>query len=474
MEPKKIFFDSKWRETDDVIEVKNPYDGSTIAKVYKANSESVESAINSAYASKKKIASLSSKERSDILYKISTLIENNFEEFAKTISLESGKAIKFARDEVGRAIETFKFSAEEAKRVGGELVNVDAAANGKNRFGYYKRYPVGVVGAITPFNFPLNLVAHKVGPAIAAGCPIILKPASSTPLTAIKLVEVILEAGFPEEGINILVGSGTTIGNAIVESDKVNKITFTGSPEVGLQIKAKSGIKKVTLELGNNGPVIIHKDANLSKAIPRCVIGGFANSGQVCISVQRIYLHESIYDEFKDMYVKHVESIGVGNQLDENTIVGPMIDINEAQRIEKWVDEAKEQGAKVLVGGKRDGSVYYPTVLENCSSEMKVVKEEVFAPVVSLFKYNDIEDAINQVNNSKYGLQVGVFTQDVNLAFHLIDSLEYGGVMINDIPTFRVDNMPYGGIKLSGIGREGVKYAVDEMTEIKTVIFNLN
>ncbi|KAA0256852.1 aldehyde dehydrogenase family protein [Deferribacter autotrophicus] len=474
METKKLFFGGKWRETEKVLDVTNPYNGEVIARVYEASKKEVEFAINTAYAAREKVASLTAKERGEILEKIAMLLQDRAEDFAKTISLESGKAIKFARGEVARAIETFKFSADVARSDNGEVVALDAAASGKNRFGYYKRHPIGVVGAITPFNFPLNLVAHKVGPGIAAGCPVVLKPASSTPITAIKLVEVILEAGFPAEGINIVVGSGSTVGNALVESDKVAKITFTGSPEVGLQIKAKSGTKRVTLELGNNGPVIVHKDADIAKALPTCVVGGFANSGQVCISVQRIYIHESIYDEFKDMYVKSLEGMGVGDQLKDDVVVGPMIDLKEAERVEQWVNEAVSQGAKILVGGKRKGSIYYPTVLENCTSDMKVVKDEVFAPVVSLFKYNNLDEAIRLVNDTKYGLQVGVFTQDINTAFYLINRLDFGGVIVNDVPTFRVDNMPYGGVKLSGLGREGVKYAVDEMTEVRMVVFNLS
>jgi acyl-CoA reductase-like NAD-dependent aldehyde dehydrogenase len=474
MEIKKLFFGGEWRETEKVLNVTNPYNGEIVDRVYEANKEDTEFAISTAYSARNLIGSLTAKEKGEILEKIAMFLHDRAEDFAKTISLESGKAIKFARGEVARAIETFKFSADVARGDNGEVVALDAASSGKNRFGYYKRYPVGVVGAITPFNFPLNLVAHKVGPAIAAGCPVVLKPASSTPITAIKLVEVILEAGFPAKGINIVVGSGSTVGNVMVESDKVSKITFTGSPDVGLQIKAKCGIKKVTLELGNNGPVIVHKDADLAKALPTCAIGGFANSGQVCISVQRIYIHESIYDEFRDMYVKSVAEMGVGDQLNDDVVVGPMIDLKEAKRVEEWVNEAVSLGAKVLVGGKRDGSVYYPTILENCTSDMKVVKDEVFAPVVSLLKYSDLDEAVGLVNDTKYGLQVGVFTQDINTAFYLIDRLEFGGVIVNDVPTFRVDNMPYGGVKLSGLGREGVKYAVDEMTEVRMVVFNLN
>lgn len=474
MECKRLFIGGKWIDTLKSMDVVNPYNNEVIAKVCVAREEDVDNALRSAFNAKKEMANLPAVKRGEILDNLTKLIERDSDEIAKTISLESGKGLSFAKGEVQRSIETFKFSSDEARRISGELIPFDASKSGINRFGYYKRYPVGVVAAITPFNFPLNLVAHKVGPAIAAGCPIVLKPASTTPLTSIKLVELLLEAGLPEYGINLLVGSGKTVGNKIVESDLVNMITFTGSPEVGLEIKSKAKMKKVTLELGNNAPLIIHHDADIEKALPRCMVGAFSNSGQVCISIQRIYVHESRYNEFKEMFVEAVKSATVGNQLDEKTLVGPMITESEALRVENWIKEAVDKGAKILVGGKRERAIIYPTILENCTPDMKVVAEEVFAPVVCLFKYSNLEEAIHMANDTKYGLQAGIYTNDIKTAFKAIDELEYGGVMVNDMPTFRVDNMPYGGVKLSGTGREGARFSVMEMTELKTVMFNFN
>lgn len=474
MDTKKLFIGGKWVDTGSSLDVVNPYNNEIIAKVCVALDKDVQTALEAASKAKKEMANLFAVKRGEILDKLTSLIERDKDEIAEIISLESGKGITFAKGEVQRSIETFKFSSDEARRLSGELIPLDASKSGLNRFGYYKRYPVGVVAAITPFNFPLNLVAHKVGPAIAAGCPIILKPASTTPLTSVKLVELLLEAGLPEMGINLLIGSGKTVGNKIVESDLVNMITFTGSPEVGLEIKSKAKMKKVTLELGNNAPLIIHHDADIEKALPRCMVGAFSNSGQVCISIQRIYVHEGRYSEFKDIFVEAVKSAAVGDQLDEKTLVGPMITEDEAIRVENWIKEAVDQGAKILAGGKREKSIIYPTILENCTPDMKVVAEEVFAPVVCLFKYSKLQEAIDMANDTKYGLQAGIYTNDINTAFKAIDELEYGGVMVNDMPTFRVDNMPYGGVKLSGTGREGARFSVMEMTELKTVMFNFN
>ena len=473
MEKKKLFIEGKWVDTGKYIDVRNPYDNSLIAQISMADAEWTDRGIEFAYSNRSIMASLTAKERGDILNKASILIKENLDDLAITIASESGKALRFAKGEVLRSSETFQFAADEARRLSGELIPLDAAATGKNRFGYYKRYPLGVIGAITPFNFPLNLVSHKVAPAIAAGNCIVLKPASTTPLTAVKLVEILLEAGMPKEGITLLVGSGSSVGNRMVESDRLAMISFTGSPEVGLEIKRKAGMKKVTLELGNNSAVIIHKDADIASALPKCVVGGFANSGQVCISIRRIYVHSDIYDLFTSQFVEAVKNTSYGSQLDENVVVGPMIEEKEAIRVEEWINEAVNQGAKIACGGKRNGALLEPTVLLDTNETMKVVSEEIFGPVVCLMKYDTLEEAIEKANNSKYGLQAGIFTKDIKSAFDAIDKLEVGGVMVNDMPTFRVDQMPYGGVKLSGTGREGPKFAVEEMTEIKTVVFNL-
>lgn len=471
---KKLFIAGEWIDTGEYMDVLSPFDNAKVDSICVAGADEVEKAISSAFKAKKVMGALTAKQRADILTKAANILEARAEEVAKTITAEAGKGIVFSRGEVGRSVENLIFCADEARNLSGELIPFDASATGAGRFGYYKRYPIGVVGAITPFNFPLNLVVHKVGPAIAAGCPIVLKPASTTPLTAALLVEILLDAGLPKEGINLVVGSGRTVGNAMVVSDKINMLTFTGSPEVGLQIKSIAGIKKVTLELGSNSPAIIHEDADIKYAVPKCVIGGFANSGQVCISIQRVYIHESRYEEFRDMFVDAVKASGFGNPDDEKVLVGPMIEEVEAKRVEGWINEAVAQGAKVLVGGKRHGTLLEPTVLEDVDESMTVVSDEVFAPVVCIMKYKTLDEVIERANDSKYGLQAGIFTNDIKTAFKAIDELETGGVMVNDMPTFRVDQMPYGGVKLSGTGREGPKFAVEEMTEMKTVMINLN
>ena len=474
MQTKKIFVNGRWIDTDRYLDVRDKYTGAIIARVCTADSQIVEKALQAAHASRKEMAELTAAARGDVLDRTSRLIRRDREEIAEIITREAGKGIALSRAEVGRSAETFKFSADEARRISGNLIPFDAAASGAGRFGYAGRYPIGVVGAITPFNFPLNLVAHKVGPAIAAGCPIVLKPASATPLTAVKLIELLLEAGLPPRGIGLLIGPGKSVGHAMVSSEEVSMITFTGSPRVGLAIKKMAGIKKVTLEMGNNSATIIHQDADISKAVPRCVNGAFAYSGQVCISVQRIYIHESRYEDFRRPFVDRVRALKPGDPADEQTLVGPMIDVSEAMRIETWLDEARAQGATITVGGKRDGSLFEPTVVEHCKPAMRIVREEAFAPIVCLMKYRTLDEAIDRVNDSPYGLQAGIFTNNIRSAFRAIDRLDVGGVMINEIPTFRVDQMPYGGIKRSGTGREGARYAIEEMTEIKTVMFNLS
>jgi len=471
---KKLFISGQWVDTGTYMDVLNPFDGSVVDTICTASAELTKQAIDSAFEARETMKHLSAARRGKILDNMAALIERDKEEIAALLCAEAGKGIMFARGEAGRTGENFKFAADEARRLSGELVPYDASESGTNRFGYFKRYPIGVIGAITPFNFPLNLVAHKVGPAIAAGCPIVLKPASTTPLTAHKVTELLLEAGLPACGINLVVGSGAVVGNTMVESDKIAMITFTGSPSVGLDIKAKAGIKKVTLELGSNSAAIVHEDADIRYAVPKCVIGSFANSGQVCISIQRIYIHESRYDEFRTMFVDAVKASRNGDPKDEKTLVGPMIEEKEAVRAEGWIKEAVAEGAVVAVGGQRKGTLLEATVLENTNEHMTIVREEVFGPVVCIMKYKTLDEVIERVNDSQFGLQAGIFTDNIQNAFKAIDRLEVGGVMINDMPTFRVDQMPYGGVKLSGTGREGPRFAVEEMTELKTVMFNLN
>lgn len=472
---KKLYIAGQWQTSADLLTVRSPYDGSSSGEIFAASPDHVTAAIDSAWKARATMKALTAAERGEILDRLSALLADHREEMAQIITAEAGKGIAFSRGEVDRSAETFKFAADEARRLCGELIPFDAAVTGKNRFGYFKRYPIGVIAAITPFNFPLNLVAHKVAPAIAAGCPIILKPASATPLTSHRLVELLLEAGLPADGIQLLVGSGRVVGNALVESDKIHMVTFTGSPAVGLDIRAKAGIKKVTLELGSNSAAIVHEDADVSQAMPRCVIGSFANSGQVCISIQRIYIHQSRYQEFRDTFIAAVKAAQSGDPTDEKTLVGPMINKDEVDRVASWIEAAEKSGATILCGGKRRSETFLePTILENTDESMDIVSEEAFAPVVSLMSYETIEEVVERVNNSQFGLQAGIFTKDIKTAFYAVDHLEVGGVMVGDMPTFRVDQMPYGGVKLSGTGREGARYSVEEMTELKTVMINLN
>jgi acyl-CoA reductase-like NAD-dependent aldehyde dehydrogenase len=412
--------------------------------------------------------------RSQILDKAANLILKRKDEIATVICKEAGKSWKYSIGEVVRGYETFKFASQEAMHIHGETVPLDASASGTNRVGYYIRVPMGVIAAITPFNFPLNLVAHKVAPAIASGNTIVLKPASTTPVTALILAEILEEAGLPKGVFNVVIGSGSSVGDYLVSHPIVKKVTFTGSPAVGDSIIKKAGIKRVTLELGNNSATIIEKDADIDKAIPRCIASAFSNSGQVCISLQRIYVHKDIADEFSQKLKQATESLKVGNPLDQDTELGPMIDEKEAQRAKSWIDEAVSQGATLVCGGKAEGRTLYPTVLRNTTKDMKVMCMEVFAPIVSIVEYDSFEEAIKHVNDSDYGLQAGIYTNDIRKIYYAIDNLDVGGVMINDTSIFRVDNMPYGGNKLSGIGREGVRFAIDEMTNIKMVMINLS
>jgi len=411
--------------------------------------------------------------RSKILEKTSELLTKYQDDVATIICREAGKAWKYSVGEVARAVETFKFAAEEGKRIHGETVPMDASVGAEKRFGFYFRTPVGVVVAISPFNFPLNLVAHKVAPAIAAGNTVVLKPATTTPITAIRLGEILMEAGLPGGVYNLVYGEGGTVGDWLVTDPRPAKVSFTGSPPVGQHIMSRAGLKKVTLELGNNSGTIIEADGDIDAAVPRCVVSAFANSGQICISLQRLYLHQAIATEFTRKFVEATAELKVGNPLDKDCDVGPMIDEKEAMRAEAWINEAVAQGAKVLVGGKREGRILWPTVLDNVRHDMKVICQETFAPLVSLVTYKDFDEALELLADSPYGLQAGLYTRDISKAFKAIRRVDVGGMMINDTSIFRVDHMPYGGNKMSGIGREGVRFAIEEMTNLRMVCFNL-
>ena len=470
----KLLIDGQWVNSGPMMEVKNKYDGKVIGSLPTASKENVDAAIDAAERAEDTMADLPAYKRAEILLKTAALLKERADDMAKTIAAEAGKALKFARAEVDRAISTFTIASEEAKRLHGETIPLDAVPAGEGYVGFWTRRPVGVIAAISPFNFPLNLVAHKVAPALAAGNTIVLKPASTTPLAAVKLCQILQDAGLPSGAINLVVGSGGTVGEWLVTDDRVDKITFTGSPDVGRHILSVAGIKKVTLELGNTSPVVVAPDADLDFVAKRAAVGAFYNSGQVCISVQRIYSEKQVYEPFSEKFVKATEAMVVGDPLDERVDVGPMIDSKEVDRIEGWVKEAQTTGAKVLTGGKRDGTVYYPTVLADVDDEMKVVSEEVFAPVASVISSDDFESALKQANDTKFGLQVGVFTNDVNRVFQAVKRLNFGGVIINDTPNFRADHMPYGGNRQSGLGREGVKFAMEDMTNIQMVAIRLN
>jgi acyl-CoA reductase-like NAD-dependent aldehyde dehydrogenase len=466
----RLLVGGRWIEDEATMPVIDKYSTDVIGHVPVASRETVEKAVAAARAAFPVYSRLPAHRRFRILEKAANLIEKHKEEIATIICREAGKAWKYSVGEANRAAETFQFSAEEAKRIHGETVPMDASIAGEGRMGFYLRYPVGVVAAISPFNFPLNLVAHKVGPALAAGNTVVLKPASTTPLTALRLGEILEEAGLPPGAFNVVVGSGGTVGDWLVTDPRVAKISFTGSPPVGEAIVRKAGLKKVTLELGNNSGTIIEPDANLDEAVPRCVVSAFANSGQVCISLQRLYLHRTIAGEFTKRLLDRTAKLKVGNPLDRDCDVGPMIDEPELERASSWIREAEAEGAKILIGGKREGRVLYPTVLGNVRPEMKVMCQEAFAPLVSIYEYDTFEDAVAMLEDSPYGLQAGVYTNDIRKALYAVDRIDVGGIMINDTSIFRVDHMPYGGNKMSGLGREGVRFAVEEMTNIRMVM----
>jgi len=466
---RKLFIGGRWTGGGEPIPVRNKYSGEVIGTIPTASRDDVDAAVTAAAGAAQTMADLPAHRRAAILQAAANLIQSRREEFARTIAAEAGKALKFARVEVDRGISTFTFAAEEAKRLHGETVPLDASPAGEGYFGFFIRRPVGVIAAIAPFNFPLNLVAHKVAPALAAGNTVVLKPASWTPLTSVLLVETLVEAGLPAGAINLIAGPGGSVGDWLVTDDRVAKVTFTGSAEVGRQITSRAGIKKITLELGNTSPVIVAPDADLEFVAKRCAVGAYYNSGQVCLSVQRIFSDRTIHEPFLERFTQAARGMVVGDPLDERVDVGPMIDEREAVRIEGWVNEAKSAGATVTAGGRREGPVYWPTVLTNVKPEMKVVAQETFAPVASVIAYDDFEQALRQADATVYGLQASVFTKNLDRLFQAMRWLNFGGIIVNDTSTFRVDHMPYGGNRLSGIGREGVRYAMEEMTNIQIV-----
>ncbi|MEH7176539.1 aldehyde dehydrogenase family protein [Neobacillus vireti] len=468
---KDLWIGGEYRSAASYNELKNPYNLELLAKIGSASQEDVRLAISAAHQAKTMMAEMPAFERAEILEKVARFLRDDLDECARLIAMEAAKPLKAARAEVNRTIMTYTFAAHEARRIHGETVPMDAAPGGQGSLAFTVREPLGVIAAITPFNFPMNLVAHKVGPAIAAGNSVVLKPASQTPLSAYRIAEYFHTAGLPAGALNIVTGSGSKIGEVLMKDDRIKMITFTGSPEVGRYIREHSGLKRVTLELGSNSAVVVDEGVQLNKVIPRIVNGAFAYQGQVCISIQRIFVHESIIDEFTEQFVSETRKLKAGNPLEEDTDISAMITRGDVERTKQWVDEAINNGADLRLGGNAEEGIFQPTVLVNVPLKEKVSCEEVFAPVVHINSFRDFSEAIDLVNDSKYGLQAGIFTNDIHKALQAAKKLEVGGVMINEIPTFRVDQMPYGGVKMSGMGREGIKYAVEEMTELKLISF---
>ncbi|MCA1625150.1 MAG: aldehyde dehydrogenase family protein [Acidobacteria bacterium] len=468
---KKILIGGLWREGTETFQVKSPFTNETLAEVFSANANETEEAIAIAGSAVKEMRKLARFEIGRGLRKISDGIEKRQEEFAETIANEAAKPIKLARGEVERGIATFAWAASEAERFAGEVVPVDTQAPGKGKTAWTLRVPRGVIYGITPFNFPLNLVAHKVAPALAAKNAIIIKPSARTPLTSLLLGEVFIESGLPKGALQIVPMDVKYI-DTILKDERVNMISFTGSAEVGWKLKSLAERKAISLELGGNAPVIVDETADIKKSLDRTSMGAFVYAGQVCISVQRVYVHEKIFDKWTDSFVEKAKGLKKGSPLGELTQLSVMIDEDAAKKAESWINEAVSSEAQLLCGGKRDGAMLDATVLTNTNPEMRVVSEEIFAPVAVVEKFSDFAEAVDLSNQTKYGLQAGVFTNNLANANYASEHLEYGGVMINDVPTFRVDNMPYGGVKGSGFGREGIRYAMEEMSEIRLVVIN--
>lgn len=465
-----ILIDGDWKETSERFEIRNPH-GGIAGATFLAGPDEIEEAVQSAVRGFEVMSSLPTYKRADLLRSITEKLKERKEDFARTITLESGKPIKDSRAEVERAIMTFTIASEETKRLNGETIPLDLNQVSEGRVGIVQRFPIGPVLGITPFNFPLNLVAHKVAPALAAGNSIIIKPSSRTPLTSLLLGEIAMQSGAPSGALNV-VPCSNDLAQTMVADDRLKALTFTGSTDVGWNLKTRSGRKKVILELGGNAAAIIDEDADLEYAAMRNSIGAFYYSGQSCISVQRIYIHRLRYDDFVSRFVELARQKVIGDPMDEKTDIGPMISETEAKRIEQWVNEALEGGAKILTGGRRNGTFYEPTVLEGVDPDMRISCLEAFGPVVAVEPFNNINQAIDKVNDSRYGLQAGIFSSNMNHIFQAFRKLEVGQVIVNDAPTYRIDHMPYGGVKDSGFGREGVRYTMEELSEIRLLAIN--
>jgi len=468
---RKLFVAGDWIETGDWIEVRSPYSGEVVGRVAKGGAAETKRAVDAAEQALHN--PLPAHKRAEILVKVVAGIARRHDEIARQISDEAGKPLKAARVEASRAMSTYTFAAVEARKLAGEMVPMDAAQAGEGKLAFTLRRPIGVVGAISPFNFPLNLVAHKLAPALAAGCPVVLKPATQTPLSALLLAELEDEAGLPPGWLSVVVGPSAEIGDVLVEDERVKAITFTGSGAVGWGLAARAARKKVNLELGNATPVIVTADADIEAAATAMAAHAFSFAGQSCISVQRLYVERPAYDRFVEAFVPKVEALKIGDPADEETDVGPVIDEDARERILEWIAEARDGGAEILAGGEERDGLIAPTVIAGASPELKVSCEEVFGPVVTVNAFDSLDEAIELANSTRYGLQAGIFTTRLDTAMRAGQELEFGGVIVNEAPTFRADQMPYGGVKDSGNTREGPAYAVRELTEERLVVINL-
>jgi acyl-CoA reductase-like NAD-dependent aldehyde dehydrogenase len=465
---RKLLIDGEWVETGLWIEVRSPYSGEVVGRIAKAGADETRQAIDAAESAMAN--PLPAHKRAEILSRVAGSIGKRHEEVARTISEEAGKPLKAARIEASRAMSTYTFAAVEARKLAGEMVPMDASQAGEGKLAFTLRRPVGVVGAISPFNFPLNLVAHKIAPALAAGCAVVLKPATQTPLSALLLAELETEAGLPPGWLNVVVGPSAEIGDVLVQDERVKLISFTGSVPVGWSIRERAPKKRVTLELGNSTPVIIEADADIEGAAGKLAAHAFSFAGQSCISVQRIYVARDTYDRFLEAFLPKVEALKLGDPADEETDVGPVIDADARERILEWIDEAREQGARILTGGALEGELIRPTVIADPASDLKVSCEEVFGPVCTVNAYDSLDEAIALANGTRFGLQAGIFTNRLEVALRAAEELEFGGVTVNEAPTFRADQMPYGGVKDSGNTREGPAYTIRELTEERLVV----
>ena len=469
----KMLLGHEWVDREDTIDVHDPFDDSIIDTVPAANHDDVQTALAAADEAKETARAMTTYERAQVLYGTAQIIAGRIDEFAEVIAREGSKTINEARGEARRCVNTLTISAEEAKRCQGETIPFDSFPGGEARRGHYERVPIGVVLAITPFNDPLNLVAHKLGPAIAGGNAVILKPATVTPLSGLKLTEAFMEAGLPTGVLQCITGYGAVLGDALVEDSRVRMVSFTGGVEAGERIMSRIGLKKVGMELGSNSPVIVWKDADLDWAVETCVSGAFWAAGQNCIGVQRIYIHREIYDRFRDDFVARAAAYRTGDKLDESTNMGPMINEGEAKRVERWVAEAVDKGATCLTGGTREGALLPPTVLENVPEDATIHYEEVFGPAVNLYPVDDLDEALEKANSVDYGLHAAGFSNDVTVCHRMAEGLDCGSVILNDSTDYRLDSMPFGGVKNSGLGREGIKFSLQEMTEPKVICWYL-